>query len=338
MDAAFQFCILYSYKVNMSHLEKLFLPLDEHTNLRWAKELNDIVNLKIKTTSNGNQTKWNNSLKQLPVVPKQSFNLGTAVISSKKINLTPKEIEVTRSALKELSPWRKGPFLIDEIFVDSEWQSYMKWNRIKEMTHSLEGKMILDVGCGNGYYSLRMHGDGAKVVIGIDPSMLFMMQFKAITHFMQSVPVILLPLKLEEMPNSMPIFDTVFSMGVLYHQRAPLDHLKQLFDALKKNGELILETIIFPGNNTYVRNEKGRYAQMRNVWHLPNIKELYSWLEKTGFRNIKKGRIEITTTEEQRSTEWMTSHSLLNALNPDNKKLTIEGFPAPHRIIIVCNK
>ena len=53
----------------------------------------------------------------------------------------------------------------------------------------LEGKMILDVGCGNGYYSLRMQGDGAKSVIGIDPSMLFMMQFKAIMHFMQSVPV-----------------------------------------------------------------------------------------------------------------------------------------------------
>ena len=77
---------------------------------------------------------------------------------------------------------------------------------------------------------------------------------------------------------------------------------------------------------------------MPNVWHLPNIKELYSWLKITGFKNIKKGRIEITTTDEQRSTEWMTSHSLSNALDPDNKKLTIEGFPAPHRIIIACNK
>ncbi|MDB2544641.1 tRNA 5-methoxyuridine(34)/uridine 5-oxyacetic acid(34) synthase CmoB [Woeseiaceae bacterium] len=203
---------------------------------------------------------------------------------------------------------------------------------------SMQGKMILDVGCGNGYYSLRMQGDGAKSVIGIDPSMLFMMQFKAIMHFMQSVPVFLLPLKLEELPCNTPIFDTAFSMGVLYHQRSPLEHLNQLYGALKKNGELILETIIFPGNDTYFRNENGRYAQMPNVWHLPNIKELYSWLKMTGFKNIKKGRIEITTTDEQRSTEWMTSHSLSNALDPVNKKLTIEGFPAPHRIIIACNK
>ncbi|MFQ3334568.1 MAG: tRNA (mo5U34)-methyltransferase [Woeseiaceae bacterium] len=322
----------------MPNLEKFFLSQEKHNNLMWAREIDEIVNLKIKTTSNGNQTRWSHSLKQLPNIKKQLFNLDTAVISNKTINLTSKEKEITRKALKELSPWRKGPFLIDDIFINSEWQSNMKWDRIKEMVKPLEGKMILDVGCGNGYYSLRMLGDGAKSVIGIDPSMLFMMQFKAITHFMRSVPVFLLPLKFEELPCNMPIFDTAFSMGVLYHQRSPLEHLNQLYGALKKNGELILETIIFPGNDTYFRNENGRYAQMPNVWHLPNIKELYSWLKLTGFKNIKKGRIEITSTDEQRSTEWMTSHSLSNALDPDNKKLTIEGFPAPHRIIIACNK
>lgn len=322
----------------MLHLERFLLALKEHNYLNWAREIDEIVNLKLKSSSNGNQLKWDQALKRLPPISKQYPKLDTAIISIEHINLMSQEREITKKALKDLSPWRKGPFLIDDIFIDSEWQSNMKWDRIKEVVEPLEGKMILDVGCGNGYYSLRMKGDGAKLVIGVDPSILFMMQFNAISHFMQSVPVFLLPLKLNELPHSKPIFDTVFSMGVLYHQRIPLEHLKQLYDVLKEDGELILETIIFPGTSTYLRNKNGRYAQMPNVWHLPNIEELCSWLKITGFKNIKKGRIERTTPNEQRSTEWMTSYSLSNALDPDNEKLTIEGFPAPHRIVIVCNK
>ena len=322
----------------MLNSQRFLQALKQYHYLAWAIEIEEIVNLKLKSSPNGNQSKWDQALNQLPNISKKPPNLDTAIISTKNINFIRQEREVTKKALKELSPWRKGPFLIDDIFIDTEWQSNMKWDRIKKVIDPLEGKIVLDVGCGNGYYSLRMNGDGAKLVIGIDPSMLFMMQFNAITHFMQSIPVFLLPLKLDELPTSKPIFDTVFSMGVLYHQRSPLEHLKQLYDAIKKDGELILETIIFPGTSTYLRKENGRYAQMRNVWHLPNIKELCSWLKITGFKNINKGDVERTSTDEQRSTEWMTSHSLSNALNPDNEKLTIEGFPAPHRILIVCNK
>jgi tRNA (mo5U34)-methyltransferase len=41
----------------------------------------------------------------------------------------------------------------------------------------------------------------------------------------------LLPLGIEQLP-ALNAFDTVFSMGVLYHRRSPLDHLWQLKDQL----------------------------------------------------------------------------------------------------------
>lgn len=319
-------------------MDRFLSSLTAKNQREWATKVQQIISHKEANMVNGHLPKWNQALKLLPNKTHQNPSLNEATISINNINFTKQEKTKAEQALKSLSPWRKGPFLIDDIFIDSEWQSNLKWSRVNELIDSLEGKTILDVGCGNGYYSLRMLGDGAKLVVGIDPSLLFMKQFEAITHFMKSIPVFLLPLKLDELPESSPIFDTVFSMGVLYHQRSPLNHLHQLYNTLNNKGELILETIIYPGLDTYNKNKADRYAQMRNVWCLPNIKELCSWLTKVGFKNIKKGRINITTVNEQRSTDWMTSYSLSNALDPDNSKLTIEGFPAPHRIIIRCKK
>ena len=127
-------------------------------------------------------------------------------------------------------------------------------------------------------------------------------------------------------------------MGVLYHQRSYLDHLQKLNRLTKPGGELVLETLVLPGNSSFKNTNKQRYSQMKNVWYLPNINELNEWLNLSGFNNIKIGEINKTSTFEQRSTEWMTTHSLINGLNPINYDLTIEGLPAPHRIAIICNK
>lgn len=322
----------------MLNMDRFISSFKANNHSKWATKVREVIYQKESNMVNGHLPKWNRALELLPKKISQDPICNEAAISIKNINFTKQERLETEQALKTLSPWRKGPFIVDDIFIDSEWQSNLKWSRVNELIDSLEGKTILDVGCGNGYYSLRMLGEGAKLVVGIDPSILFMKQFAAITHFMKPASVFLLPLKLDELPDSAPIFDTVFSMGVLYHQRSPLSHLNQLYNVLNKNGELILETIIYPGLDTYKKNDAGRYAQMRNVWSLPNITELCSWLNEVGFKDIKKGRINITTINEQRSTDWMTSFSLSNALNANNSKLTIEGFPAPHRIVISCKK
>jgi tRNA (mo5U34)-methyltransferase len=47
--------------------------------------------------------------------------------------------------------------------------------------------------------------------------------------------------------------------------------------------------------------------------------------------------VNVTSTQEQRSTEWMSFHSLENFLDPDDHSKTIEGYPAPRRAIITAN-
>lgn len=64
-------------------------------------------------------------------------------------------------------------------------------------------------------------------------------------------------------------FDTVFSMGVLYHRKSPIEFLQQLKSQLRPGGELMLETLVVEGDENTVLMTGDRYAQMRNVWFYP---------------------------------------------------------------------
>ncbi|MGZ5576338.1 MAG: tRNA 5-methoxyuridine(34)/uridine 5-oxyacetic acid(34) synthase CmoB [Methylobacter sp.] len=241
------------------------------------------------------------------------------------------------SQLKTLSPWRKGPYNLFDINIDTEWRSDWKWNRLKDHIAPLEHRLVLDVGCGNGYHCWRMLGAGAKMVVGIDPMMLNVMQFQLIRKLYGEAPVYVLPMGIEEMPYGLKAFDTVFSMGVLYHRRSPIDHLMELRDCLKPGGELVLETLIIDGGLGQVLLPEDRYARMRNVWFLPSCDTLISWLKRCGFRNIRVVDVTVTGIEEQRTTEWMTFNSLKDFLDADNPQLTCEGLPAPKRAVVLAN-
>jgi len=269
-----------------------------------------------------------------------------------------------RAALEGLKPWRKGPYQIGDTFIDTEWRSDWKWQRIQSHIQPLSGRRVLDVGCGNGYHAWRMRGDGAKLVVGIDPSPLFMLQFQAVQHFVGDNQVQLLPLRLEALPENLGCFDTVFSMGVLYHRRDYQAHLLELFGALASGGELVLETLTLPGSVCELLNpattrgplvegdteeastqhaakhgfSNYRYARMRNVWALPTAPLLHQWLEQAGFCNCRTVNTNQTSIKEQRSTEWMPFESLQHALRPEDPSLTIEGWPAPARTTVIASK
>ena len=66
---------------------------------------------------------------------------------------------------------------------------------------------------------------------------------------------------------------------------------------------------------------------------LPSLAELSTWLRRSGFRDIEVIDTSITTSEEQRSTEWMSFESLADALDPEDPTRTVEGWPAPRRVI-----
>jgi tRNA (mo5U34)-methyltransferase len=242
-----------------------------------------------------------------------------------------------RESLLKLAPWRKGPFDIAGTHIDAEWRSDLKWARLQKSIAPLDGRNVLDVGSGNGYYALQMRTSGAQAVIGVDPTVLYAMQFLAVNVFEQDPGIFILPLRLHELPLPARKFDTTFSMGVLYHQRSPLDHLRQLQQTLRPNGQLVLETIYLPGDDARAATPEDRYARMRNVWLLPTINELTTWMTRSGYRDIEVIDKSMTTVDEQRSTEWMTFESLRESLDPNDPTRTVEGWPAPHRVVVTAS-
>ncbi len=107
-------------------------------------------------------------------------------------------------------------------------------------------------------------------------------------------------------------------------------------ERLQRGGELVLETLVVEGDENTALVPAGRYARMRNVWFLPSTAMLARWLQRCGFEQVRVVDVSTTTVEEQRSTDWMRFESLSACLDPADASLTIEGYPAPRRAVLVA--
>lgn len=240
--------------------------------------------------------------------------------------------EILNAQIKNLSlslkPWRKGPFYLNELFIDSEWRSFIKWEQIAPHV-ALEGKDILDVGCNNGYYLFEMLPHRPHSLTGFDPSELFYAQFAFIEHFLRT-GIVYERLGVDDVKDYGRKFDVIFCLGVLYHRTDPIKALKSLSQGLKEGGELILDTLIIDDEREVALTPQGSYAKMPNVYFIPSIPALQAWCHRAHLELVEVLSIKETTLEEQRKTSWIDSLSLDSFLNESGDK-TIEGYPAPKR-------
>jgi tRNA (mo5U34)-methyltransferase len=303
----------------------------------WHNDIAEQINEQLRIERWGDMPSWESCLERLPEIDPLTMNFSESVtIGDPSLMDKGRRLQL-QATLMDLHPWRKGPFNLYGLNIDTEWRSDWKWDRVLPHIESLENKLVLDVGCGNGYHCWRMLGAGAARVIGIDPSPKSVFQFYAIKHFAgEQHPVDVLPFGIEQMPKKLKAFDSVFSMGILYHRRSPMDHLLELKELLKSGGQLILETLIIEGKEGEVLLPQGRYGKMPNVWFLPSADTLISWMKKIGLIDPRMVDQCQTTTEEQRSTDWMTFDSLETFLDPEDSNKTIEGHPAPIRAVFIA--
>lgn len=312
----------------------------------WQEMMPALIDEALRPDGNGNLERWLEALVSItefqPAGENDQLLLNQSAVGVQFAQpLMPEQTAKLETALRALHPWRKGPFQLDQIYIDTEWHSDWKWDRVRPHLKPLTGRRILDIGCGSGYHVWRMASEDAELVVGVDPSLLFLTQFLTLKHFVgEQIPAYFLPLTLEQLPVSQKggAFDTVFSMGVLYHRRSPIDHLYDLKAQLKPGGELVLETLVVPDSFGQLLVPEDRYAQMRNVWFLPSVAELELWLRRCGFEKVRCVDLNQTSIEEQRSTDWMQWNSLESFLDPEDHTKTIEGYPAPLRAVILCEK
>lgn len=285
----------------------------------------------------GRKTDWDKAFAELPeTLPSQIQIDANGIYAG-----LAQDLDISQAAFRDLllqfTPWRKGPWYLFDVHIDTEWRSDWKWHRLQPHISALAGRSVLDIGCGNGYHLFHMANEGARLALGVDPTRLFLYQFHTCKKYLPHLPAYLLPLRSEHLP-AFKCFDTVFSLGVLYHRRSPIDHLTELASFLRPGGELVLETLVVPGNEQTLLTPKDRYAKMANVWFLPAVPMLETWLRRAGFVNVRTVDVNQTSTDEQRATDWMTFQSLKDFLDPADLNKSIEGYVAPTRATIIAEK
>lgn len=285
----------------------------------------------------GNEKKWRDLYHQLPDITPSVLDVSEGMIRiGCALDTDIQAIYALYRVLIAMSPWRKGPFFVFGIQVESEWASNIKWGRLRNKISPLTGKRVLDVGCSSGYYMFKMLEFEPEMVLGIDPQLLFYYQFKALQKYIQSDRLFYLPIGLEDMPPVGRYFDTVFYMGVIYHRKSPVDSLIEIRQCMKPGGELVLETLVIESEAPIALFPEDRYAKMRNVFFIPSVPCISAWLTRARFTDITCIDISKTTLSEQRKTQWINTESLEDFLSPDDPTKTVEGYPAPVRAIITA--
>ena len=143
---------------------------------------------------------------------------------------------------------------------------------------------------------------------------------------------------MEHLPFYEEKFDTIFCLGVLYHRSDPVAMLKQLYKGLDRSGEVILDTFMIDGDEEMALSPQGSYSKIPNIYFVPTIPALKNWCLRAGFSDFEVLETSVTSSDEQRKTEWIEGQSLEDFLDPDDPAKTVEGYPAPKRVYVRLTK
>lgn len=313
--------------------------LEQYASVIELEEINQIRGDRAGWMTRKGALPFREAVKSLPAFNSGLVDLsGDPVTVGRREELTDEQFEELLKSAKALLPWRKGPFNLFGHLIDSEWRSNLKWDRIAPHIDDLRGKIVADVGCNNGYYMFRMAGQKPKLVVGFDPMPRFCYQFQLVNRFAGLGNLKFELLGIEHVHLFKNLFDTVVCMGVLYHNRSPVQILNGIWEGMKPGGQLIIESQGIPGEGSYAIFPEDRYAKARNVWFVPTAECLINWVKRAGFKEVECLSVDKTTFDEQRATDYAPWESLHDFLDPADDTRTVEGYPAPVRICVKARK
>jgi N-acetylglucosaminyldiphosphoundecaprenol N-acetyl-beta-D-mannosaminyltransferase len=115
----------------------------------------------------------------------------------------------------------------------ASYGSYAVQKRMETIDESIDltGKRVLDLGCGNGCYTVELAGRAASVC-GVD------IQMSHLRSFRQPIPRV--QAAGESLPFASESFDVLTMIEVLEHTRSDNQVLKECFRVLKPGGQLVL--------------------------------------------------------------------------------------------------
>lgn len=190
------------------------------------------------------------------------------------------------------APFLRFPTLNDFMGKKHEWDVYHHMSDFFHLLGNINGKRIIDIGCGLGYTSIFLAANGNHVT-AVEPSSecCEVIDWNAQRY---SVDLSIFQTTGEEIGN-LPIgYDIALYHGSLHHADDPLAALKQTFGKLVEGGTiyLIAESILkfYRSKNWYNRmliEQPVRVGHYGGNEHVYRSHEYESMLSITGFENIK---------------------------------------------------
>lgn len=132
-------------------------------------------------------------------------------------------------------------------FYDELWNKYVPEYSLSEKhwetfftANDIEGKYVLDAGCGTGIFSLIFAKKGAKKVEGIDISEGILEKARSLRKKFKIQNIGFKKEDMLDLSFKDKTFDIVWAWGSIHHTTAPLKALEELIRVLKRDGSLLL--------------------------------------------------------------------------------------------------
>lgn len=278
-------------------------------------------------------------LSLLSHIGEQSLDvLGPEVKIGHKTKLKRTDLIDLQYCLRAFIPWKKGPYSFFGQRINSEWNSYLKWQKIKPFLGDIEGKTVADLGCHNGYFMFKMLALKPELVIGFDPVIKLFYNFQFMQSLIRTRRLVFEPLGIEHIKYFRGFFDRILCLGLLYHLKDPVSSLQEIHQSLRSGGKIIVDCQGIPGDGSYALFPAKKYAGASGVWFVPTKECVIHWMKRAQFKKIHCFYDETLQSHEQRASTWAPISSLKDYLNPKDLTKTIEGYPAPRRFYIEGSK
>jgi tRNA (mo5U34)-methyltransferase len=111
----------------------------------------------------------------------------------------------------------------------------------------LSGMRVLDLGARDGYFSFECERRGASEVVALDYVPADQTGFEICKKILNSNVNYINNNVYSIDKSSLGDFDLVLCLGLIYHLRHPVLAIDRIYDVLKKDGTLILETHVIDG-------------------------------------------------------------------------------------------
>lgn len=202
---------------------------------------------------------------------------------------------------------------------------------------NLQGKAVLDLGCGNGRHSEILCERGAEIVVGIDLSESMIEEAKARKKEKQLSNLELVRADMDNLPISENKFNFIFSRFSLMYSGKMEQVVNDLGKSLITGGEILIETSVATIQDQELKNESiplilsigNKEVQLKNFAY--TMADYMDAFEKAGLKVVVAEQFSAddlsVAPEYEKRDKIKFDYAIFHLLKEESEKNVFQPFP-----------